>query len=284
MLRPSQLAIVAFACTVSFGLLPVETRGAEPEAKLRVFYTGHSFHMFVPKMMEQLSEAAGVEEYQSAGAQGLGGSRVEQHWNLPEERNKAKAILTEAGTDVFTMAPNVRMPDAGIDNFAQLALKHNPQIRLMIQESWVPGDFLETRVKNNDQRDQTDMDALRASQLKWREQIEAQAAAINKQAGKDVAFVMPVGDAVVKLRELVEAGKVPGVTKQSELFRDTIGHGNAPILALTAYCNFACITGKSPVGLTAKPGGISDEMNTLLQQIAWDTVSSYPLSGVKASK
>jgi hypothetical protein len=89
---------------------------------------------------------------------------------------------------------------------------------------------------------------------------------------------------VVKLRELMAAGKAPGLTKQSELFTDTIGHGKPPIQILVAYCNYACITARSPVGLRVEEKGVSDELNKVLQQIAWDTVTAYPMSGVKAAK
>jgi hypothetical protein len=98
---------------------------------------------------------------------------------------------------------------------------------------------------------------------------------------REAVSIVPVGDAVVKLRELVAQGKVPGVAKQSELFNDTIGHANPPILMLTAYCNFACITGSTPVGLKVNEKGISDELNAMLQQIAWETVIAYPPSGVR---
>jgi len=222
----------------------------EPNPPLRVFYTGHSFHMFVPARVAVYAKASGVNEYKTAGTQGLGGSRVQQHWDLAEEKNNAKKILEKGGADVFTMAPNVKMPDDGIDRFAELGLKHNPKIRLLVQESWVPGDFLGKRITNNSERDETDLAKLRADQAIWRGQMETQAKAINKKAGRDAVLIMPVGDAVVKLRELVAAGKAPGIAKQSELFTDTIGHGKMPIIILTAYCNYACITGRSPVGLT----------------------------------
>jgi len=256
----------------------------EPTATLRVFYTGHSFHMFVPARMALYAKAAGIKEYQLAGTQSLGGSRVQQHWDLPDEKNQAKRILEKGGVDVFTMSPNVKMPDDGIDRFAEWGLKHNPRLRLLVQESWVPGDFLDKRITNNSQRDDTDLAKLRGDQEKWRRQMEAQANAINKKAGRDAVLIMPVGDAVVKLRELVVAGKVPGIAKQSELFTDTTGHGKMPIILLTAYTNYACITGRSPVGLKANEPSVSAELNALLQRIAWETVTVYPMSGVKAAK
>jgi hypothetical protein len=88
----------------------------------------------------------------------------------------------------------------------------------------------------------------------------------------------------VKLRALVAEGKAPGITKQSELFTDAIGHGKLPIVILVSYCNYACITGRSPVGLPVREPAISAELHELLQRIAWDTVSTYPMSGVTAKK
>jgi hypothetical protein len=209
---------------------------------------------------------------------------VQQHWDLAEEKNQAKKILEKGALDVFTMAPNVKMPDEGIDRFAELGLKHNPKLRLLVQESWVPGDYLDSRVKSNTQRDETDLARLKTDQEKWRSQMEAQAQAINQKAARQAVCIVPVGDAVVKLRELIAAGKAPGLAKQSELFTDPIGHGKGPVMLLASYCNFACITGKSPVGLKLSDKDVSDELNALLQQIAWDTVRTYPLSGVKADK
>jgi hypothetical protein len=277
------MKMLRFSLVMLVCALPCAGRAEEP-APLRVFYTGHSFHMFVPPRIAQMVKAAAIKEYQQAGSQGLGGSRVLQHWDLPEEKNQAKKALEKGGVDIFTMAPHVKIPDEGIDRFVELGLKHNPKMRFLVQESWVPGDGLDKRITNNAQRDDTDLTRLRADQVKWRTQMEEQAKAINKKAGRDVVSIVPAGDAILKLRELVVAGKAPGVAKQSEMFTDTIGHGKAPILLLTSYCNYACIMGRSPVGLNVTEKGISDELNALLQQIAWETVTTYPMSGVKAAK
>jgi hypothetical protein len=48
------------------------------------------------------------------------------------------------------------------------------------------------------------------------------------------------------------------------------------------YCNFATIYRISPAGLTLTTEGITRDQHAVLQQIAWETVSSYPHSGVKA--
>ncbi|MEK6258142.1 MAG: alpha/beta hydrolase-fold protein [Planctomycetota bacterium] len=251
---------------------------------LRVFYTGHSFHMFVPQRIEQLVKAAGIQGHKLAGQQGIGGSRVIQHWDLADDKNKAKPALNSGEVDVFTMAAHVAIPDEGITNFTELGLKHNPDLRLLVQASWYPFDVPagEGRITNNTQRDDAKIEDLQAAVDEWRKKLEAQADELNKTHGKRAVFIVPVGDAVVKLRGMVIEGKFPGISKQSELFTDPIGHVGGHVQALASYCNFAAIYRISPEGLKAQAAGVSDEQHAILQKLAWETVSLYPYSGVKA--
>ena len=109
---------------------------------------------------------------------------------------------------------------------------------------------------------------------------------LNRTVGREAVFVVPVGDAVFDLRQRVAAGKVPGIANQADLFRDDLGHPQAAIAALATYCHFAAIYHRSPVGLPVpdayKSVPQAAELNKLLQQIAWNAVSKYPLSGVKS--
>ncbi|MCA9141841.1 MAG: hypothetical protein KDB05_03605 [Planctomycetales bacterium] len=261
-------------------ILPCSMAVAADDAKttpdgLRIFYTGHSFHMFVPSRVEQLVEAAGIKNHKLVGAQGIGGSRVIQHWDLAEEKNKAKAALTSGEVDVFTMAAHVTIPDEGITNFTALGLKHNPNLRLLVQASWFPFDVPdpEKRIRDNSQRDIMKIEDLQAAIDEWRTKLKAQVDAINKQHGRKSVEIVPAGDAVVKLRAMVVAGTYPGVSKQSELFRDPIGHGGPHIQALVAYCNFAAIYRISPEGLRTQPQGLTETQELILQKLAWDTVA-----------
>ena len=252
-------------------------------AGLRFFYTGHSFHMFVPPRVEQLVKSAGIEGHRLAGTQGIGGSRVIQHWELPDGRNKAKPALASGEVDVFTMAAHLALPDPGIEKLTELGLKHNSNLRLLVQASWMPHDQTTKgeRIRDNAERDNTDLAELRAATLQWRTNLEAQVDALNQQHGRKVLFIVPAGDAVNALRERIVAGTYPGLTKQSELFRDPIGHGLGPVLALTSYCNFAVIYHRTPQGLKLDEPGVSEEQHAILQQIAWDVVSKYPYAGVR---
>ncbi len=255
----------------------------------RVFVTAHSFHIFVAPRLESLAKAAGIEGHELVGAQMIGGSKVIQHWNLPDEKNQAKTALRDGKVDVLTMSPHVYLPDEGIDNFVALGLEHNPKIRFLVQHSWTPWDgwLPDEKVANNEERDTRSLEKVRVANRRFRDLLEAQVSALNKKLGRDAVRIVPVGDAVLRLRELIVAGKAPGLTKQTDLFGDQIGHGKAPVLALATYCNFACLYRRSPVGLKdADPelDRLSPELKPLLQQLAWETVTSYPWSGVATTK
>jgi hypothetical protein len=274
MLRHHSLMLMLVALVAA----PTLADNAPKHAGQRVFYTGHSFHMFVPPRVEQLVKSAGIEGHKLVGTQGIGGSRVIQHWDLADEKNKAKPALAGGEVDVFTMAAHVQIPDEGITKFTELGLAHNPKLRLLVQASWYPFDCPgEKRITNNHQRDEAKVADLQAAIDEWRTKLEAQVDELNKQHGKSAVFIVPVGDAVVKLRRLVIDGKYPGVVKQSELFTDPIGHGGPHIQALASYCNFAAIYRMSPVGHNL--AGLTDEQNAILQSIAWETVSQYSYAG-----
>ncbi len=264
-----------------------ESRSAVPGQ--RVFVTAHSFHIFVAPRLAVLAKAAGIEGHQLVGAQMIGGSKVIQHWDLPDDKNQAKAALRDGKVDVLTMSSHVYLPDLGIDNFVELGLQHNPKMRFLVQHSWTPWDgwLPGEQVATNEERDVRPLDIVRVANKRFRDLLEAQVNALNKKLGHDAVRIVPVGDAVLKLRELIAAGKAPGLTKQTDLFGDQIGHGKEPVLALATYCNFACLYRRSPVGLQdANPDldKLSPELRPRLQQLAWETVTSYPLSGVTAVK
>lgn len=270
---------VAFAIT---GSIAEDVKPAP--SGLRIFYTGHSFHMFVPPRVEQLVKSAGIEGHKLVGTQGIGGSRVIQHWDLADDRNKAKPALTSGEVDVFTMAAHLQIPDEGITKFTELGVAHNANLRLLVQASWYPfdGPPPDRRITNNSQRDEAKVADLQAAIDEWRKKLETQVDQLNKQHGKTAVFIVPVGDAVVKLRGLVLDGKYPAVTKQSELFTDPIGHGGPHVQALASYCNFAAIYRTTPVGMKMTVQGIDEAQHAILQTIAWETVSTYPHAGIPA--
>jgi len=278
---------------LAFGLLvfAVSLRAADPPKGQRVFTAGHSFHMMIPGPLAELAKAADINGHEMAGTQGIGGSRTIQHWDLADDKNKAKQAIKSGKVDVLTLSPHLQLPDPGIDHFVKLCLEHNPDSRVLVQASWMPFDDpknMKGKFANGD-RNKSRVDELRKAYEPFDKALHDQVAGINKQFQdrfkRQVVFLVPVGHAVMDLRERILAGKVPGIANQADLFTDPIGHGKPPIGILNAYCHFAVIYKQSPVGLPVasmlKKTEKADELNKLLQEIAWAAVTKEPLSGVK---
>lgn len=283
----------------------------------RVFTCGHSFHVFVYPILDEMAKAAGIPDHQSVGISRIGGSRVIQHWDVLEATNKARALLRAGQVDVLTLSP-IWMPDEGIENFAKLGLEHNPAIRVTVQEFWLPNDTyhpvypLETRVQVD--HNATVVAELRKQQALYDHDLCESVREVNRRLGKQVLFIVPVGQAAAALREKIVAGQAPGLAMQWDLFRDNWGHPQPPLQVLAGYCHFAVIYRRSPVGLpvpkelagyrrivtdvglrkpgwrpskedlaAARPLSEQDQkdLNRLLQELAWDAVKQHPLSGLR---
>jgi hypothetical protein len=256
----------------------------------RVFTCGHSFHGFVYRMVGEMAKSAGINDHQLAGSSMIGGSRVIQHWAVPETKNQAKQALIAGKVDVLTLSP-IWLPDEGIEKLAKLGLEHNPEIRVTVQEFWLPNDTyhpvypLETRKKVD--HNATKIEELRTQQSLYDHDVEDYVQGVNRRLGKEVVLIVPVGKAAVTLRERIVAGQAPGLKAQWDLFTDTWGHAQAPLRVLSAYCHFAVIYRRSPVGLPlprelarAQNLDDKDKLNRLLQQLAWDAVTHHPMTGL----
>lgn len=255
----------------------------------KVFVCAHSYMIYTADWLPQIAQAAGVPHL-NAGQQMIGGSRVLQHWDLPDEQNQAKKALKEGIVDVLTLSPHLIMPDEGIDHFTKLGLEKNPNLRVLVQASWAPRDGKLVGNFTNEMRDSVTADEI-GEMLEahngWLKQLEAQVSALNSTLGKPCVCVVPASTALHALRKHVAEGKAPGLSKQSELFRDDHGHPSDISALLVSYCHFAAIHQRTPVGLPVpeklKSRPQAAELVQLLQQIAWDAVTSHPMSGVKVS-
>jgi hypothetical protein len=257
----------------------------------RIFVMGHSFHMPIAQPLDAMAKAAGFEGGQLVGTQVLGGSSITQHWEKAD--NPAKKALAAGEVDVLTVSPSGKtLPDPALEKFAELLLEHNPSARMTVQASWAGADGHRRGGFKNADRDKAVPADLRQSWAPLTNKLRDQVKSVNdKYAEKykrQVLFMVPVGEAVIRLRQRVVKGEVPGVAKQSDLFRDDLGHGKPPIYILNAYCHYAVIYGRSPVGLPvpdmlkkAELGANTETVNTILQEIAWDAVRGEPMSGVK---
>lgn len=287
------IVVSALAVLGAFLRAAPEKGGDKPTAPIakgqRVFSCGHSFHVWVPGIVADLCKKAEIPGHVQVGLSSIGGSRVIQHWDIAEDKNKAKAALKTGKVDVLTLSP-IFLPDAGIENFTALALEHNKDIRVVVQPIWLRWDIYEPTTKRPAKVDHNAItgEELRKRHAVYFEEMDEHLRALNKKFGKTVLFEVPAPQAVIALREKIIAGEAPGLKTQEALFTDALGHGTAPLQALVAYCNYAVIYRRSPVGLPvpeilkgAKLGDDEKKLNRLLQELAWEAVVAHPLSGVR---
>jgi hypothetical protein len=225
---------------------------------------GNSFENFVDHHLAVMARAAEIKDH-IRGGDPLAATRVD-------------VVAYNAWFRVHDKS------DKTLDDLVERSLKHNPNIRILAQVGWLPYDdpvFPEPE-KGHPKTNWSarSIKEVRAIHEPYIKNANEQVQAINKRLGKQVVFVVPTAQAVMALREKVAAGQVPGVKTQDELFADSIGHAKPPVELLNAYCHYAVVYRRSPVGLVVKDSK-DEKLHRLLQELAWDAVSKEPMSGVK---
>jgi hypothetical protein len=296
-LHPTHLqrTLFALAITVAFGALLKTTRAeTQPPPKgQRVLTAGHRFHVWLPALLTDMAAKAGIAGHKQVALSSIGGSLTIQHWDAVGDKQKIKPALTEGKTDVLTLSP-IFLPDQGIEHFVKLGLEHNPDLRITVQEFWMTYDdqaLWYTKGKgatvDRDSKTVAQLHEIHDTYFKAMDDHVRELNTRYAKNGRTAVFVVPVGQAVVALREKIIKGEAPGLAKQSDLFTDPIGHPKEHVKVLATYCHYAVIYGRSPIGLPM-PAALAkvpeaEKLNPLLQQLAWDAVTQHPLSGVKIS-
>ena len=241
----------------------------EKPAGLRVMFNGNSWFIFVPWGVADLVKAAEIQGHKEVRAA------------KPNDIS-----LIEAGeVDVYAHGVHWWMEVPWVGGFAEkivgMGLKANPNFRAYYHAAWLVGDARAKDIKTTADYNDSKLADVQAALDKTRKGVEAIVEKLNEKFGKRVVFLVPVGDATLKLRAMVLEGNYPGVAKQSELWSDAMPHAGVHVMALSGYCHFAAIYRTSPVGLKIdRFKELTDEQHAILQRIAWETVSKYPYAGV----
>jgi hypothetical protein len=258
----------------------------------KVFYASHSLMWYVPETLGDLAAANLIQGHELLGLQKIGASRTLQHWQVPDDANKAKEALTTGKVDTFVMSP-IQFPDAGIEHFVKLGLKHNPNTRFLVQMSWGGGDIDNQKFpkgawttpdwnKTPEQLATMNVPNIKAG--------EAQIDALNETYGNgtQIVFSIPTAQAAVELRSRIYRQEIPGIADQGDLFVDP-AHPSPPLEALNTYLHYVVVYRQSPVGLPMLALLKRDEhpewdekLNRTLQEIAWRVASGYSRSGIGA--
>lgn len=292
------LVLPVLALTASDAVAPPALPVTSPVSTgQRIFAVHHSFHQGgFYDILGEITASAGITGATVAGNFYIGGSTVIQHWNGPSGK-AAQEALTAGTVDVLTTTP-IYLPDPGIENFATLGHQHSPTFRMTVMEFWLPFDNYEpgnylpgaqhvAPPKTVDHNAATG-EQLRRIHAPYVTGMDELVRGINGRLGAPVVLVVPVGQAVIALREKIAAGQARGLKVQWDLFSDPLGHPKPPLTVMMACCHYAVIYRRSPLGLPVPKalgadGADGAALNRLLQELAWDAVIHHPLSGVTAA-
>jgi len=247
----------------------------------KIQWVGHSFHFFLPKPVAELAKEAGIQGHEDVGVDRIGGSKPCQHWEKGGETNAVKEALNAGKADILTLATREEAPDPCVPKFVALANSKRKDMRVMIQETWVvqsanpeAEDCMASGwgCKNRDAATYEMLEQTRSKlEQPYRARLRAQVDDMNNQFGKNFTTLVPVYDAVLTLREMTVKGELPGVAKQTNLFRDSLGHPQKPVADMASYMWFAAMYGINPIGMKALSEGSPTGQTELLQKLAWET-------------
>jgi hypothetical protein len=266
-------------------------RSALPAGK-KIQWVGHSFHWFLPEPVAKLATEAGIQGHKNIGVDRIGASLPCQHWNKQSAKdpttNDVKEVLKAGTADVLTLATREPAPDECIPKFVQLAASKRLDMKVMVHETWLPQSAKMAveeceawGCKNRDAADSALLALTRQErEIPFKNRLRKQLVDLNKELGANITTIVPVWDAVIGLRELIVEGKLPGVSKQSALFKDNLGHAQKPLADMASYMWFGALYNINPQGMKSLDGAAPQGYTPILQKLAWDTLRKEPLNGL----
>lgn len=248
--------------------------GTEASAQgLQFLFVGHSLVQPAIRPLARIAAAAGIEGH-GGKADIRGGTSARVHWNVKGPEQRVQPDVASGKYDVLVLGAYYGDKPEDWAAYVALGRAHRPNLRVLVQDAWPDIGRDEAQVPD------AATFALRMAGLNAT--VATNVIAVNGQYPGTVR-VIPVGNAMLLLRTWMEDGRVPGLSKvRGDLYRDNI-HPTPVVGVLEGYVYFACVYGRSPVGLPNpfREEGIGDELNTVLQRVAWSAATQHPLSGVE---
>lgn len=108
----------------------------------------------------------------------------------------------------------------------------------------------------------------------------------HRPAGAPPIYVIPGNRMMARFYDDMRAGNVPTITSMSQILPDG-AHPNHIGAYMVSLIHYTCIFGRSPVGLSNQidpdEPALDPALAAYIQNMIWDVVTHYPLSGVSAT-
>lgn len=270
--------------------------GAGGERMLRAYHIGNSLTFNIVHDPANAEFISGKGVKYECGFNVLWGESLYNNWDKvdkPSARTEKygtfKNALTTFDWDVLTLQSWGSQFDgekgdlAMAKKYIELATSRNPDIQVYIYETW-PFKDKEAKLDFAAKWTRDDAKAGNWDSL-WN---STYCTRLVEQLNKDMpnlkkpVRLLPAGTVLAAMDKLIRAGKLPGVEKFEQLYKDKIHMG--PVGNYIVRCTFyAVLRGESPQGLpaNAKFKEVSDEAGKIIQDTVWQVVTSTPATGVK---
>lgn len=255
-----------------------------------VVMVGHSlFGTTGPAMLE--SALAATSTQVSVEAQIINGAPLKYNWERARDAQgiDARAVLPQGAatdlilTEAVPLANHLKWSETGdyAQAFADLALNGNKDARVFVQETWHSLKSGTGAQIDHDEKAATPWRVRLSEDLAdWEGIVNLLRAGVPDGAAR-VALI-PAGQALARLDDVIAAGQVPGLADISAVFDDDI-HLNAVGHYFVSMVQYAVLTGVSPEGL---PHVVKDRygqafdgpdaaLAAALQRVAREAVEAY---------
>jgi hypothetical protein len=263
---------------------------ALPAQARNVFFVGHSLINFtMPHILQKLADSGPAVNH-SYREQIINGSPLIYNWENGENAQgyNARLELLNGTYDALVVTEAVPLQNhltwsntyVAADNYYDLATNANAASRVYIYETWhCVNSGMPAGCAYDDGDDVPWRQRLTSDLPKW----EGIADTVNQRNTGPDMLVIPGGQALAALHDAIQAGNGGGLGSIGDVFADDI-HLNNTGWYYIACVMYATLYARSPEGLTnAIEGEYGGNLMTLspalaqrLQELAWQTVSSYP--------
>lgn len=257
------VGVLALLSACQSGAVAQKSNETKPTA-IRLYSIGHSLSSEIPDMVSSLAKGTPGLQHSFQEQFRLGAS-LQMQWEeakSPRDQYDDKQYrviypksLANGGFNAVVLIDSV--PRGGkqqeaqsveyLTKFVQYIDKTNPKAEIYYCEAW--HSLLSGTGK-------AQWDTISPTRnLEWRKRIDADAPmwegirkTTEKATGKKITLI-PQAQAVGRLVDAINAGKVPGFKKSEEIFGDDI-HLNPYGMYFVACLHYAVMYGRSPEGLT----------------------------------
>ena len=268
------------------------------DGALRIVGTGHSFMAPGYRTFPIICQAAGFQQplltHTGGGITGSTRYKWEQENGIFQfDGNplpKLLASISNAKWDAMMWGPYFNDRPAYYSCWIDFCLQYNPEMKFFLSDAWPQLQQLDEIPDSEDVFTAELFDRLGAEKRSlYSEPVETL-----RKAYPNKVFIMPTSDAMTLAAKRHLRGELPGIEginriigkKERSLWKDQLGHLGPGFDRLEGYVFYATLYGRSPELIEGDIdfGGPADfpsqKLDRIFREIAWQAVTSHPLSGV----